>query len=98
MGAFYNLPDHAIFKGVTKIFLKEISTIKLSKKAIPVLNQKDQVIMASSHYGKGFVFAVGDPWLYNEYIDNRKLPQGFNNYKAAENLFEWLLSKTNRNK
>jgi unsaturated rhamnogalacturonyl hydrolase len=95
MGAFDNLPDHAIFKGVKKIFLKEISTIKLSKKAVPVLNQKDQVIMASSQYGKGFVFAVGDPWLYNEYIDNRKLPQGFDNYKAAENLFEWLLSKTN---
>jgi len=51
--------------------------------------------MASSQYGKGFVFAVGDPWLYNEYIDNRKLPEGFENKKAAENLFEWLLSKSN---
>jgi unsaturated rhamnogalacturonyl hydrolase len=96
MGAFKNLPDHEIFKGVNKIFLKEISTIKVSKKAGPVLIRKDQVIMASSHYGKGFVFAVGDPWLYNEYIDNLKLPLGFDNYKAAENLFEWLLSKTNR--
>ena len=96
MGAFNNLPDHAIFKGVKKIFLKEISTIKLSKKAVPVLIQKDNVFMAASQYGKGFVFAVGDPWLYNEYIDTRKLPQGFDNYKAAENLFEWLLSKTNR--
>jgi unsaturated rhamnogalacturonyl hydrolase len=95
MGAFNNLPDHIIFKNVKKIFLKEISTIKLSKKAVPVLNQNNQVIMASSQFGKGFVFAVGDPWLYNEYIDNRKLPQGFDNYKAAENLFGWLLSKTN---
>jgi unsaturated rhamnogalacturonyl hydrolase len=95
LGTFDNLPDHPIFKGVEKIYLKEISTIKLSKNAIPVLKQKGKVIMASSQYGKGFVFAVGDPWLYNEYIDNRKLPQGFDNFKAAENLIEWLLSKTN---
>ena len=55
--------------------------------------------MAASKYGKGFVFAVGDPWLYNEYIDNRKLPEDFNNYKAAENFIKWLLNKTiNQNK
>ena len=95
MGAFDNLPDHPIFKDVNKIYLKEISTIKLSKKATAVLKQKDKVYMASARYGEGFVFAVGDPWLYNEYIDNRKLPQGFDNYKAGENLFKWLLSKTN---
>jgi unsaturated rhamnogalacturonyl hydrolase len=95
MGTFDNLPDHPVFKDVKKVFLKEISTIKLSKKAVPVLKQKGKVFMASSQYGKGFVFAVGDPWFYNEYIDNRKLPQGFDNYKAAENLFEWLVSKTN---
>ena len=97
MGKFDNLPDHPIFKDVKKIFLKEISTIKLSKDAVPVLEQKGKVFMASSQYGKGFVFAVGDPWLYNEYIDNRKLPPGYNNYKAAENLFEWLLNKSNIN-
>ena len=50
--------------------------------------------MASSAFGAGFVFAVGDPWFYNEYIDNRKLPVGFENYKAAKNLFKWLLTKS----
>jgi unsaturated rhamnogalacturonyl hydrolase len=94
MGKFDGLPDHPIFKDVKKIFLKEISTIKLSKNAIPVLKQKGKVFMAASQYGKGFVFAVGDPWLYNEYIDNRKLPEDFDNFRAAENLFGWLLSKT----
>ncbi|OYV85188.1 MAG: hypothetical protein B7Z63_05850 [Ignavibacteriae bacterium 37-53-5] len=42
---------------------------------------------------EGFVFAVGDPWLYNEYFDNRKLPASFDNQDAARSLFKWLLSK-----
>jgi unsaturated rhamnogalacturonyl hydrolase len=94
LGKFENLPDHPIFKDVKKIYLKEISTFKLSKNAVPVLKQRGKVFMAASKYGKGFVFAVGDPWLYNEYIDNRKLPEDFDNYKAAENCIKWLLSKT----
>jgi unsaturated rhamnogalacturonyl hydrolase len=94
MGKFDGLPDHHVFKDVKKIYLKEISTIKLSKNALPVLKQRGKVFMAASQYGKGFVFAVGDPWLYNEYIDNRKLPEDFDNFKAAENLFGWLLNKT----
>jgi unsaturated rhamnogalacturonyl hydrolase len=47
--------------------------------------------MAFSKYGKGAVFAVGDPWFYNEYMDERRLPPGYDNPKAAGNLFRWLL-------
>jgi unsaturated rhamnogalacturonyl hydrolase len=94
MGKFDNLPDQSIFHDVNKIYLKEISTIRISKNAKPILKKDNKVFMASSEYGKGFVFAVGDPWLYNEYIDHRKLPADFDNYKAAENLFGWLLNKT----
>ena len=93
MGKFDNFPDHPIFKNVKKIYLKEISTLSLKDPAKPVLTDSGYVIMASANIGKGFVFAVGDPWLYNEYIDNNKLPIGFENYKAAENLFKWLLKK-----
>ncbi len=92
-GAFTNLPDIPIFMGVRKIFLKEISTLQIHDPAIPELTDKGDTIMASCHFGKGFVFAVGDPWFYNEYIDNRKLPEGFDNFRAARNLFRWLLSK-----
>ena len=94
MGKFDHLPDHPIFQNVHAIYLKEISTLKLQEPAKPILTSKGNVIMASSELGKGFVFAVGDPWFYNEYIDNRKLPMEFENKKAAENLFRWLLSKT----
>ena len=93
MGKFDNFPPHPIFKNVKKIYLKEISTLSLKKPATPVLQDSGYVIMASANFGKGLVFAVGDPWLYNEYINNNKLPAGFENYKAAENLFKWLLGK-----
>ena len=93
MGKFDNLPSNFVFNGVNKIYLKEISTLKLTKNAKSILTDKGDVIMATSKYGKGFVFAVGDPWLYNEYISHRKLPASFNNKKAAENLFRFLLSK-----
>ncbi len=93
MGKFDNFPDQPIFNGVKKIYLKEISTLSLTPPAKPILTDSGDVIMASSNFGKGFVFAVGDPWLYNEYINNNKLPVGFENYKASENLFKWLLGK-----
>jgi unsaturated rhamnogalacturonyl hydrolase len=47
--------------------------------------------MASASIGKGMVFAVGDPWLYNEYIDTRRLPADYENAQAGKNLFQWLL-------
>ncbi len=93
MGQFVDLPDHPIFKGVKKIYMKEISTLRLSGPARPVLSEDGEVVIAVSNYGTGLVCAIGDPWLYNEYIDNRKLPDDFENYLAAKNLVKWLLSQ-----
>jgi unsaturated rhamnogalacturonyl hydrolase len=93
MGAFKKLPHGAIFNGVKKIFLKDICTLTISRPAKAELIDGGNIIMASSRYGKGTVFAVGDPWFYNEYLDNRKLPVGFENAKAARNLFTWLLAR-----
>jgi len=39
------------------------------------------------------VFAVGDPWFYNEYTDGRKLPAIYENYNAARDLVQWLLQQ-----
>lgn len=33
-----------------------------------------------------YIFAIGDPLIYNEYIDHAILPDTFENLKAAENL------------
>jgi hypothetical protein len=37
-------------------------------------------------HGKGSVFAIGDPWIYNEYINRA------NNREMAENLFRTLIA------
>jgi lysophospholipase L1-like esterase len=92
MGKFDSFPDHPLFKGVKQIYMKEISTLKVQEPARPVFSDKGDVIIAFAKVGKGAVLAVGDPWLYNEYITHRKLPEVYENDKAAENLFRWLLS------
>lgn len=93
MGASTRLPDHPVFKGVSKIYIKEVSNISLSGKAEAVLAENGKVLIAETNYGKGYVFAIGDPWIYNEYIDHDRLPASFENRKAAENLTGFLLGK-----
>jgi lysophospholipase L1-like esterase len=92
-GTFEALPNHPIFRGVRRIFLKEISPLTLTGGASPLLESHGAVIMAVAGRGKGMVLAVGDPWLYNEYIDTRRLPPGYDNARAGENLFRWLLER-----
>jgi unsaturated rhamnogalacturonyl hydrolase len=89
-------PPHEIFATARNLYLKEVSTLKLSSPARSVLSEGNDVIMAVSKVGKGTVFAVGDPWLYNEYIDGRKLPPEYDNYRAASDLALWLIKQTKR--
>ena len=91
-----NIPaGHPIFKTAKKIYLKEISTLAVVPPAQAIFTDKGDIIMAVSKYGKGTVFAVGDPWLYNEYTDGRKLPAELENYKAADDLVQWLVRQIN---
>jgi hypothetical protein len=92
MGASGDLPAHPLFKGVSKIYIKEVSDIKLSGTAKPLLTEDGKVLIAENSFGKGYVFAIGDPWIYNEYIDHDRLPESFGNRKAAENLTDILLA------
>lgn len=92
-GTFEKLPDHPLFKSVRKVFIKELSTLRVQAPAQPVLTDSGDVIVAFARYGKGGVFAVGDPWFYNEYMGRWRLPEGYDNARAAVNLFRWLLSE-----
>jgi unsaturated rhamnogalacturonyl hydrolase len=92
MGASKNLPDHPLFKGVSKIYIKEVSDINLKGRAKAILTENGKVLIAECQYGKGYVFAIGDPWIYNEYIDHDRLPATFENRRAAENLTDLLIS------
>jgi unsaturated rhamnogalacturonyl hydrolase len=83
-----------IFKTATNLFIKEYSSLKLSQPARSVLKDKDGAdVMAVAKLGKGTVFIIGDPWLYNEYVDGKKLPAGYDNFKAANDLVNWLVKQ-----
>jgi unsaturated rhamnogalacturonyl hydrolase len=93
-GALAIPPNHPIFKSVKKVFIKQLCTQSINKPAYSVYTEKGEVLMSVSKVGKGTVFAVGDPWFYNEYVDGRKIPSDYQNYKAAEDLVKWLLERT----
>jgi len=93
-GGFNISKKDIIFKTAKRIYIKELATLTLTKPAkAHFKNSYGDVIMAVSKIGKGTVFAVGDPWFYNEYIDNEILPAEFENTKAANDLVKWLLKQ-----
>jgi len=95
MGAFTMTVQDAIFPTTHKFYIKELSTLKLSGPAKAHFTDKGNVIIATAKVGRGTVFAVGDPWFYNEYTDGRKLPADFENYNAARDATRWLIRQTN---
>ena len=94
MGAFTMTGQDGIFRNSKKIYIKELSTLRLNGPAKAVFTDAGNNIMAVAQVGKGTVFAVGDPWFYNEYTDGRKLPADFENYNAAQDLAKWLLARS----
>ena len=82
-----------IFRTARNLFLKEVSTLEVNPPARSVLEDGGDKIIAVAKVGKGTVFAVGDPWLYNEYTDGRRLPKEYDNYKAAVDLTLWLIGQ-----
>lgn len=93
-GAILIPAKHSIFKNTKKIFIKELSSITPRAPATIILKNGNDNIIAISKYGKGTVIAVGDPWLYNEYVDGRKLPMEYENYTAANDLVKWLIKQS----
>ena len=85
-----------VFKTATKIFMKDVCSIGTTGNAKPVLKNKGgATIIAIAKYGKGTVVAVGDPWFYNEYTNGR-LPAGYENDKAANDVAVWLIKLTGK--
>ncbi|HAQ37892.1 MAG TPA: glucuronyl hydrolase [Saprospirales bacterium] len=90
-GVVFTGEANGIFTPGRKLFVKELVTLKLKKGAMKIAAKGKDIIMAGSQYGKGKVFVIGDPWLYNEYVNGRKLPAEFQNYQAAVELVKWVL-------
>ncbi len=99
-------PDHPIFKGVQMVYMKEISTISVTDPATAIFTvdkEKEMgpgkdLCMATAHVGKGFVFTLGDPWIYNEYmvwqVKHPGNPLPVENLKASSNMVQWLLGQS----
>jgi hypothetical protein len=88
---------NAILKTAHKIFMKDVCSIGIKYPAEAALNNSNgATIIAIAKYGKGTVLAVGDPWLYNEYTNGR-LPAGFENDNAANDLVDWLVKQVPKN-
>lgn len=92
-------PDVPFLKDVSMFFVKEISTIEVKDPAKSIMTVDNEqgtgkdIIMATSNFGKGFVYAIGDPWFYNEYIDVTSTPGlTLENRKAAVNFCRWILT------
>jgi hypothetical protein len=81
------LPAHTFFTGCDTLYIKDISTFTLTTPAQSVLTLGGRALMATSSKGKGTIFALGDPWLYNEYINTE------DNYTSGANVMRWLLAQ-----
>jgi unsaturated rhamnogalacturonyl hydrolase len=77
-------------------FMKDTCTISLKAPAVSVLQDQGDILMATAKYGQGTVFAVADPWVYNEYTDGRNLPPEYDNLAGATELVSWLVKQVPR--
>jgi unsaturated rhamnogalacturonyl hydrolase len=87
-------PGNPVFTKARAAYIKELSPLSLQAPAKPVITQGQDQIVAVAKLGKGTVLAVGDPWLYNEYTDGRKIPADFENFQAGKDLATWLLQQS----
>ncbi len=88
------LDRNLIFPNTKEIYVKEISTLTVTKPAEAALTVNGDIVIATAKYGKGSVFVIGDPWLYNEYTDGRRLPYEYQNFTAAQDLSRWLIDRS----
>lgn len=96
MGAIKVPADNKILKTAKQIYIKEYSSLSVKVPAVTELQDGDNKVLAVAKIGKGTVFAVGDPWFYNEYDDGRKIPMYLENYKASEDVVKWAIAQTSK--
>ncbi len=85
--------NNAIFPSVSMVYIKELAPLAVQPPAQAAVTDSGDVIVATARVGKGTVLAIGDPWLYNEYVDGRRIGPKFQNVKAGKDLAVWLLKQ-----
>lgn len=86
----HSFPEHPFFQGVKKLHMRSICTLSVRPPAEAIYRFQGDGIMALSKFGQGTVFALGDPWGYNEYIGF------FDNRAGLTNVFRELLAASVR--
>jgi unsaturated rhamnogalacturonyl hydrolase len=73
-------------------YMKDTCTISVNGPAKSVVTKDGHTMIAVAKYGKGTVFAIVDPWVYNEYVDHRNhLPLKYDNFAGAIDLAGWAV-------
>jgi unsaturated rhamnogalacturonyl hydrolase len=85
-------PGTGIFGSGFTAYMKDTSTITVSGPAKALVTDHGDVMIALAHFGKGTVFAVVDPWFYNEYADGRKMGQ-YHGFEAAQDVAAWAVKQ-----
>lgn len=93
MGKFHLNGKGPIFHHAQDAYVKDVCTISVKPPAVPVYTHDGDIFMAVAKYGKGTVYAMVDPWFYNEYTNGLKLPVEYDNYGAGVELAKWLLEQ-----
>ena len=88
----------AVFKTAASVYIRELAVLSVAAlsgtaPAQALVTSSGQVVMATARLGKGKVFVLVDPWLYNEYVDGRRIPASFQNFQAGKVLGRWRLGK-----
>src|SRR3984885_16071928 len=78
------------------LFMKDTCTISVKGAAASLLEDRGDILMASAKYVKGSVFALADPWVYNEYTNGQNLPPEYDNLAGAVELVHWLKEQVPR--
>lgn len=95
-GAVLVSDNNPVFRTAKKVYIKELSTLQVKPPATTILTKEGKNIVAIAKYGKGSVFIVGDPWIYDEYADGRRLTPDFDNFKAAQDMVKWAIDQTKK--
>ncbi len=85
--------NNVVFKNTKSVYIKELAVLDVKAPARTLVAAEQDAVMAVAKVGRGTVFAVGDPWLYNEYTDGRRIPATFQNFSAGKDLATWLLEQ-----
>jgi unsaturated rhamnogalacturonyl hydrolase len=77
-----------LLEGGLHFYAVQVAPLILTAKDRDVLLESNgKPMMALIRHGRGRVVALGDPWLYNEYIRSQ------DNYRLGEGLFRALLAR-----